>query len=208
MNAVKHAEISVYRCGGQIDDYYPIHSFIDCTKELCSDNRHRILHTMWGIKRVIIPIFGHTIINSDGKSINVKDLCERDHILADYRNRFIPTLTDFVNSIDEDALPKDFTKKIQSLHQQYAHQKEVAELLLSPLAQTGRMSSLLITHNSWFLNNILPKIFPVTIQLQNFELSPTSFFEAMNFQIWMDNGASFPPSAQRNQDFFEEKIIL
>lgn len=208
MNAVKHAEISVHRWGGQIDDYYPIHSFMDCTKELCSDNRHRILHTMWGIKRVVIPIFGHTIINSEGKSINVKDLCERDHILPDYRNRFIPTLMDFVNEVDENSLPSDFSKKIQSLHQQYSHQKEIAELLLSPLAQTGKISSLLITHNSWFLNGILPKIFPITIRLQNFSLSPSSFFEAMDFKIWMDNGADFPPSAQRNQNVFKEKIIL
>lgn len=208
MNAVKHAEISVHRWGGQIDDYYPIHSFMDCTKELCSDNRHRILHTMWGIKRVVIPIFGHTIINSEGKSINVKDLCERDHILPDYRNRFIPTLMDFVNEVDENSLPSDFSKKIQSLHQQYLHQKEIAELLLSPLAQTGKISSLLITHNSWFLNGILPKIFPITIRLQNFSLSPSSFFEAMDFKIWMDNGADFPPSAQRNQNVFKEKIIL
>lgn len=199
MNAVKHAEISVHRWGGQIDDYYPIHSFIDCTKELCSDNRHRILHTMWGIKRVVIPIFGHTLINSDGKSINVKDLCERDHILPDYRNRFIPTLMDFVHAINENELPRDYTKKIQTLHQQYAQQKEVTELLLSPLAQTGKMSSLLLTHNSWFLNSILPKIFNVNVLLKNFDLSPSIFFEAMNFEIWMDNGADFPLSTPRNQ---------
>lgn len=199
MNAVKHAEISVHRWGGQIDDYYPIHSFIDCTKELCSDNRHRILHTMWGIKRVVIPIFGHTLTNSDGKSINVKDLCERDHILPDYRNRFIPTLMDFVHAINENELPRDYAEKIQTLHQQYAQQKEVAELLLSPLAQTGKMSSLLLTHNSWFLNSILPKIFNVNVLLKNFDLSPSIFFEAMNFELWMDNGADFPLSVPRNQ---------
>jgi len=55
MNAYKHAEISVKKRGGKIEDYYPIHFFMDSTKELCSDNRHRILHNLWGIRRVIIP---------------------------------------------------------------------------------------------------------------------------------------------------------
>lgn len=199
MNAVKHAEISVSRWGGVIEDYYPIHHFLDTTKELCSDNRHRILHTMWGVKRVVIPIFGHTIINSKGKPVNVKDLCERDHILPDFRNRFIPTLMDFVNTIDETDLPQGYQQKIETLHQQYSNHKEIANLLLSPLAQTGKMSSLLLTHNSWFLNSILPQIFDVEIKLQNFDLSPSVFFEAMEFKMWMDNGAEYPASAKKSQ---------
>ena len=72
MNPYKHAEISVKHRGGKIDDYYPIHAFMDSTKELCSDNRHRILHNLWGVRRVIIPLFGHTITNSDGKTIVLK----------------------------------------------------------------------------------------------------------------------------------------
>ena len=199
MNAVKHAEISVSRWGGKIDDYYPIHHFIDATKELCSDNRHRILHTMWGIRQVIIPIFGHTIINSDQKKINVKDLCEKDHILPDYRNRFIPTIGDFVRTIDESLLPSNYQKEIENIHQQYAHLPKVAELLLSPMAQTGKISSLLLTHNSWFIHFILPKIFNTPIKLQSHNLSPTDFFNTMKFQMWMDNGAALPESAQKQQ---------
>lgn len=199
MNAVKHAEISVKRWGGTIADYYPIHHFMDSTKELCSDNRHRILHTLWGVRQVIIPIFGHTLINSDQKKINVKDLCEGDHILPDYRNRFIPTLGDFVRSIDETLLPIDYLNRIENLHQQYAHLPKVAELLLSPMAQTGKMSSLLLTHNSWFINFILPKIFKTPIKLQSVALSPADFFNAMKFEMWMDNGAAIPVSAHSSQ---------
>lgn len=55
MDAYAHARISVKRWGGSPDDYYPIQDFIDSTKELCSDNRHRILHTLWGVRRVVIP---------------------------------------------------------------------------------------------------------------------------------------------------------
>ena len=99
MNSVMHSRISQQRWGGEMDDYLPIHDFIDSTKSLCSDGRHRILHTLWGVNHVIVPIFGHTLINSDGKAINVKDLCEKDHLLVDYNKRFIPTLSDFTDVI-------------------------------------------------------------------------------------------------------------
>lgn len=196
MNPYKHAEISVRNWGGKIEDYYPIHQFMDCTKEVCSDNRHRILHTHWGIFRVINPIFGEVISNSDGKLINVKDLCERDHILPDFKNKFIPTLADFVACIEEREID-DWKQKIETLHQKYASSKQVKDILLSPLHLTGQLKALLLTHNSWFLNYILPKIQPIEIQLLDFEISAHEIFQAMRFELWMDNGTTFPPSANK-----------
>ncbi|XZF14617.1 DUF6915 family protein [Chitinophagaceae bacterium MMS25-I14] len=193
MNATAHARISVKRRGGSIEDYLPIHDLMDSTKELCSDNRHRILHTMWGIRRVVVPVFGHTIINSDGRSVNVKDLCEQDHVLPDYQNRFIPTLADFVNAIDvksSDLL--DF----ESFSECYRHDKELMELLLSPLADTGRKASLLITHNSWFINAIVPKVLGRSIEIKDFEIVPSDLFNNMRFELWMDNGSSYPGSCR------------
>jgi hypothetical protein len=196
MNPYKHAEISVKNWGGKIEDYYPIHQFMDCTKEVCSDNRHRILHTHWGIFRVINPIFGEVISNSDGKLVNVKDLCERDHVLPDFKNKFIPTLADFVACIDEQEIG-NWKQKIEILHQKYAGNKQVEELLLSPLHLTGQLKSLLLTHNSWFLNYILPKILPIETRLLDFEISAHEIFQAMRFELWMDNGTIFPPSANK-----------
>ena len=193
MNSVIHSQISVRKRGGKIEDYLPIHDFIDSTKELCSDNRHRILHTMWGIKRVIVPIFGHTIVNSDNKAVNVKDLCEQDHILPDYHNKFIPTLSDFVSAIDnkiEDEF--DFEKFSTS----YKNDKDLLELLLSPLTNTGKKLSLLITHNSWFINEIAPKILKTKLEIKNFDITPADLFDNMKFQLWMDNGSSFPESCR------------
>jgi hypothetical protein len=168
---------------------------MDVTKELCSDNRHRILHTLWGIRRIVMPIFGHSIVNSDGKRINLKDLCEKDHVLPDYHNRFIPTLGDFCEVMDDDLLPVEYGKTIDDLHGQYAKHPALSELLLSPLAATGQLKSLLITHNSWFLTQIVPRIFlempPV---LQACPLSTTDLFSCMRFELWMDNGAGWPPS--------------
>jgi hypothetical protein len=193
MNAVKHAEISVRKRGGILEDYLPIHDFMDSTKELCSDNRHRILHTMWGIKRVMIPIFGHTIVNSDNKAINVKDLCEQDHILPDYQNRFIPTLSDFVESIDRAVIENlDF----EGFRASYENEPELMDLLLSPLSNTGIKASLLITHNSWFMNEIVPKVFRRKIEIKDFEIKPSDLFNNMAFKLWMDNGSAYPSSCK------------
>ena len=198
MNAYLHSEISVKSRGGEIEDYYPIHTFIDCTKDICSDNRHRILHTMWGINNIVIPVFGHTIVNSSGRKVNVKDLCEQDHILPDYRNKFIPTLSDFVEAIDEKEIDTiEWKKKIESFHKKYAKNKAVEQLLISPLSYTGKLVSLLITHNSWFLNTILPKIFNIDLVVDEIELSPSIIFNNMNFELWMDNGTGTPQSARK-----------
>lgn len=195
MNAYVHSEISVSKRGGVIEDYYDIHNFMDCTKELCSDNRHRILHTMWGIHQVIIPVFGHTITNSQGKKINVKDLCEQDHILPDYRNRFIPTLSDFVSAMELET-DADFKKKINACFQQYNTDKKIADILLSPLANTGQLKSLILTHNSWFLNFILPKILSQPVTIDSFDYAPSDFFNTMRFELWMDNGSAWPQSSR------------
>lgn len=193
MNSVIHSQISVRKRGGVIDDYLKIHDLMDSTKELCSDNRHRILHTMWGIKRVIIPIFGHTIINSDNKAVNVKDLCEQDHILPDYLNRFIPTLSDFVNCINSTAASQYNFKEFA---ENYLHDKELTELLISPLAVTGLEKSLLITHNSWFMNEIVPKVLKREIEIKDFEITPANLFNNMEFKLWMDNGSAYPESCK------------
>lgn len=172
MNSVIHAKISVRKRGGRIEDYLAIHDFMDSTKELCSDNRHRILHTLWGIRRVVVPVFGHTLINSDGKEVNVKDLCEQDHILPDYQNRFIPTLEDFVTEIEPEAAAQhDFEAFAASY-------------------------SLLITHNSWFVNEIVPKIFRKPVEIKDFGISPGDLFNHMAFRLWMDNGSAFPGSCR------------
>ena len=113
MNAMQHARISAKRWGGEAEDYYEVHSFIDSTKSLCSDARHRILHTLWGVNSVVVPIYGHSLLNSAGKSVDLKDLCERDHLLVDYQQRFIPTLADFVRAIDPARYLRGSNKKLK-----------------------------------------------------------------------------------------------
>ena len=195
MNPRLHCRISVRRWGGVESDYYPIHAFIDSTKSLCADARHRILHTHWAIQHIVLPIFGHTLVNADGKHVDVRDMCERDHLLADYGNRFIPTLSDFVGAIvieDEAALKRD----IEAFHTDFCVDPAITELMLSPLTATGELKSLLVTHNSWFVNAILPQIFGSQPAIAEFLIGPSRLYNAMRFEPWMDNGLVSAPSAE------------
>lgn len=198
MNSLKHAQISQKRHGGQLDDYLAIHSLIDSTKKLCSDNRHRILHTFWGVQEVVIPLFGEYFINSDGTYLDTKDFCEKDHLLIDFQHKFIPTLADFVEVLDL-TVPRDLARRIENIHSEYIGQPEISRILLSPLSTTGQLKSLLFTHNSWFINNVLVKMNFTQTQFVDFDISPAFFFNSMQFEMWMDNGFELPPSARNNQ---------
>jgi len=193
MTPLKHARLSVSRWGGNTDDYLALHEFIDATKALCSDNRHRILHTHWALDNVILPIFGRTTVNSEGRKIPTKELVERDHFLPDFQNKFIPTLSDFVDAMEEPA-DADLRKRIEDFHIQFAKNADVGRLLLSPLAVTGRVKSLLFTHNSWFINDILPQIHPQAAVIEDFSITPAEVFSSMELQPWMNNGLCSPNS--------------
>jgi len=60
---------------------------------------NRIGTISFWINEVMIPIYGHTLTNSDGKIVSVKDVCEQ-HILEDYRHKFIPTPQDFIQEME------------------------------------------------------------------------------------------------------------
>jgi hypothetical protein len=210
MNATVHSELSVRHYKGQISDYYPIHDFMDCTKELESSNLHRaISHNLWFVKQVIIPIFGHTIVNSDKINVNVKDLAEMDHILPDFNQKFLPSLADYISLVSDDPndaqLFKEFDGDNSSFYKKYP---QVRELMLSPLHNTGFLKSLLVTHNSWFINFILPKIFKdIDIQIKDFNIAPANLFNRMKWAEWVNNGKfGFPPSAAKIVDSRKSKL--
>lgn len=99
-NAYVHSNSSVRKFGGAIEDYLDIHIKMDCSKAYFPHNGHRALthHSFW-IHEVMIPIFGYTITNSNGKSVCVKDICEQ-HILEDFGMRFIPTAQDYLEHLE------------------------------------------------------------------------------------------------------------
>jgi hypothetical protein len=80
--------------------FLSIHKKMDCSKGWVSDNRHRVLtHTMFWVYEVMIPIFGDYINLSNGRKVSVKDICEQ-HILEDFRMKFIPTPQDFIQVME------------------------------------------------------------------------------------------------------------
>jgi len=95
-----HAELSVKRFGGVIDDYLDIHELMDSSKAAFPNNGHRVLtHNSWFVVTILPKIFGHQRINSEGKKYNVKDVGEY-HILEDFKMRFIPSVQDYLEHLD------------------------------------------------------------------------------------------------------------
>jgi hypothetical protein len=89
MKPMVHALSSARRFGGKPDDYLAIHDWFDSTKAALPDIRHRvILHNAFGCF-LAEQVFGHTLVNSDGKTVHVRDVAEQ-HVIEDLG--FIPTI--------------------------------------------------------------------------------------------------------------------
>ena len=96
---IVHARSSAKRFGGKPEDYLEIHNFLDSSKAVFPDNRHRALtHNAWFLSVVLERIFGVTIVNSAGTEVAVRDIGEQ-HVLEDYGGRFIPSAQDFLQNI-------------------------------------------------------------------------------------------------------------
>lgn len=94
-----HAQSSVKKFGGSINDYIEIHNLLDSSKSVISDNRHRALtHNSWFVNTIIEKIFGVYITNTDGKMVSTKDIAEQ-HILEDFGGKFIPSGQDYLQEM-------------------------------------------------------------------------------------------------------------
>lgn len=204
MNAVVHSELSVKRWGGQVSDYYSYHDFLDNTKEIESSNLHRAFsHSLFYVKQVMIPIFGHTIINSDGRKVNLKDDLEFSHLLPDFRQKYIPSLSDYISLCSDSPDDKDLIETFYSENKQFFEEyPQIKDKMLSPLWNTGKLKSLLITHNSWFIGQILPLIYKgIKIEIKDYSISPSMFFNRCRFESWVNNGESgYPESFEKLND--------
>lgn len=90
---------SAKKFGGTWEDYMDIHEFMDSSKGVIADNRHRALtHNAWFIMTVLPRVFGDTFTNSDGKVVAVRDIGEQ-HVAEDYGMKFIPSGQDWLEKI-------------------------------------------------------------------------------------------------------------
>jgi hypothetical protein len=107
-----HAISSARKFGGKPEDYEEIHNFMDSSKSAFPDNRHRAAtHNSFFIGLVIERIkFSNScqstpdnrfpyIINSAGQKVFVRDVAEQ-HVLEDYKGKFIPSLSDWCQEIE------------------------------------------------------------------------------------------------------------
>ena len=91
-----HAQSSVRKWGGRVEDYLPVHDWFDASKAFLPDFRHRALrHHAEGIFWAE-EVFGHTITNSDGKLVPVRYIGEQ-HVKEDLG--WIPTLQDWFKHV-------------------------------------------------------------------------------------------------------------
>ncbi len=94
MHALYHAHSCVRRWGGRPEDYLPVHEWLDATKELIADCRHRALrHHSHGVFEAERR-FGCAITNADGRLVPVREIAEL-HIKQDCGGR-IPTVADWL----------------------------------------------------------------------------------------------------------------
>lgn len=215
MNAEIHAKLSIKKISNptkeDYDFFYKLHDFMDCSKEVESSNLHRCLtHHLWFIKRVVIPIFGASFKASDDRFINLKDDMESNHIVADFRNKFLPTLTDYISLIKSESSDEEVFNEFQKEHKQFFNSNPlVKEFMLSPLSNTGILSSLWLTHNTWMVGEILPRVFPNivgSLEIRDWKAySPSIMFNRMRYEDWVQNGAGFPPSFSKIKTYREEK---
>jgi hypothetical protein len=99
-NPLVHSKSSVKRWKGSIDDYLPIHEFLDSVKGSMNNNSSRLItHNTWFCYNVIPKVFGYNIINSDGKSIDTVDIAML-HVAEDFRMKFVPTLQDYLTHLN------------------------------------------------------------------------------------------------------------
>ncbi len=96
MKPLIHAEISVKKYGGIVEDYMPLHNFFDSSKAAMPDVRHRaVLHSAFGIY-LLERVFGDYIVNSNDKKVSVRDVGE-DHVMQDLG--FIPTVEHWLGNM-------------------------------------------------------------------------------------------------------------
>ncbi len=82
MKPYYHAISSAKKYGGVLEDYLPIHDFMDSSKATLADVRHRaILHSTFGCF-IVEKVFGTVITNSAGKVVSTRDIAEQ-HCMED-----------------------------------------------------------------------------------------------------------------------------
>ena len=101
MKPLDHAHRSVAKYGGTVGDYLPVHDFLDQSKAVHADMRHRaLLHNSLG-PFIVEQAIGNYITLEDGTIVSTRQVAE-DHIMEDMGR--IPNASEFLSLIPEDEM--------------------------------------------------------------------------------------------------------
>lgn len=99
MNSWYHAKSAAHKWGGQPEDYLPIEEFIDSSKQVIGDARHRSLyHHTLGVF-LAQQIFGKTLTvvkKNTAIQVPVREIAER-HIIEDLG--WLPSPKDYIDGM-------------------------------------------------------------------------------------------------------------
>ena len=125
--------MSQRKFGGNPDDYYPIHKFIDSSKNFIFHVKHRsLLHNLLGIE-LCTDLLGNYVINSDHKVILIREVAA-EHCKEDLSG-FVPTLNDWFENFN---LPPNFLIP-------HINDEELKAFIYRPFMRSGLQASMIIT---------------------------------------------------------------
>lgn len=125
--SVYHAQSSVSKWGGSLDDYLPIHNWFDFTKAFHPDFRHRALrHHSLGIQECINE-FGDYIELDSGKKVPVKLIAEQ-HVKEDCGR--VPSVSEWLINLT----PVEWMSKAQNISKIY-DKKNGSKSITGPIAK-------------------------------------------------------------------------
>ena len=106
-----HAESSVRKFGGKVDDYLHIHNWFDETKAWIGHSYHRAFrHHSEGIFECE-KVFGESFINSDDKLVYTRYVGEQ-HVKEDCYNT-IPSAKDWIDALNSKEKPTWMTRTVR-----------------------------------------------------------------------------------------------
>lgn len=96
MNSWYHAVSCAKKWGGEAEEYLAIHEFIDSSKQVVGDVRHRSLyHHTLGIW-LCQELFGRILTTSFGRAVPVRLIAER-HVIEDIG--WLPSPADYIDAM-------------------------------------------------------------------------------------------------------------
>ncbi len=164
MKPLQHAQISQKTYGGLWTDYIEVHNFLDSSKAACAHFKHRLLlHHTEGIE-LGVRIFGETLINSENKTIETRQLLT-DHLIEDVGR--VVSVEDWARDLLPDSngsFYKYLTKKREQIEADCISGENelfaafnlsektcaaVKKFLRFPLENSEHPMALLVSHNSF-----------------------------------------------------------